>query len=379
MSNDSSSSNGIGNNGISKNQSLWSPAVAALEPYVPGEQPADTDLVKLNTNENPYPPSAQALAAISAAADGQLRLYPDPESGKLKQVIAEYFNLDSDNVFLGNGSDEVLAHAFNAFFRQQSPILFPDLTYSFYPVYCQLYGIDFEKIPLNEKFEINVDDYSRINGGIIFPNPNAPTAVGLARASIIRLLEKNPSSVVIVDEAYVDFTDGGTDDDDIGSVIDLIPRFENLLVVHTLSKSRSFAGMRVGYALGSAHLIDALQRVKNSFNSYPIDRLAEVAAIASFADDDYFKATNQRVINNRQQLVESLTAMGFQALPSQANFVLARHQQQSAKGLFEQLRQHKVIVRYFDTPRIADYLRISVGDEEQNQRLLEALSAILNA
>ena len=379
MSNDSSSSNGIGNNGISKNQSLWSPAVAALEPYVPGEQPADTDLVKLNTNENPYPPSAQALAAISAAADGQLRLYPDPESGKLKQVIAEYFNLDSDYVFLGNGSDEVLAHAFNAFFRQQSPILFPDLTYSFYPVYCQLYGIDFEKIPLNEKFEINVDDYSRINGGIIFPNPNAPTAVGLARASIIRLLEKNPSSVVIVDEAYVDFTDGGTDDDDIGSVIDLIPRFENLLVVHTLSKSRSFAGMRVGYALGSAHLIDALQRVKNSFNSYPIDRLAEVAAIASFADDDYFKATNQRVINNRQQLVESLTAMGFQALPSQANFVLARHQQQSAKGLFEQLRQHKVIVRYFDTPRIADYLRISVGDEEQNQRLLEALSAILNA
>lgn len=374
MSNDSST-----NNSISKKQSLWSPAVAALEPYVPGEQPADTDLVKLNTNENPYPPSPQALAAISAAADGQLRLYPDPESGKLKQVIAEYFNLDSDNVFLGNGSDEVLAHAFNAFFRQQSPILFPDLTYSFYPVYCQLYGIDFEKIPLNEKFEINVDDYSRINGGIIFPNPNAPTAVGLARASIIRLLEKNPNSVVIVDEAYVDFTDGGTEDDDIGSVIDLISRFENLLVVHTLSKSRSFAGMRVGYALGSAHLIDALQRVKNSFNSYPIDRLAEVAAIASFADDDYFKATNQRVISSRKQLVESLTAMGFQALPSQANFVLARHEQESAKDLFEQLRQHKVIVRYFDTPRIADYLRISVGDETQNQRLLDALRDILGS
>ena len=364
------------------NSSLWSPLVNGLDPYVPGEQPATQGLVKLNTNESPYPPSPRALAAIADAAGESLRLYPDPESSRLKAVIADYFSVESDNVFVGNGSDEVLAHAFNAFFRQDLPILFPDLTYSFYPVYCQLYNIEYNLIPLNTQFEIDTSDYQQPNGGIIFPNPNAPTGIGLARQAIIALLEANPNSVVIVDEAYIDFSqrsDADTSADSIASVIDLTQQYNNLLVVHTLSKSRAFAGMRVGYAIGHPHLIKGLQRVKNSFNSYPVDRLAEVAAIASFQDEPYFQSVKDKIIANRQQLIDQLEAWNFDCLPSSANFVLVRHDQLDAKQLAEQLREHKIIVRYFATPRIAQFIRITVGTEEQSQLLLDVIAGLLAA
>lgn len=359
---------------------LWSPLVNGLDPYVPGEQPATEGLIKLNTNESPYPPSPKALAAVADAAGDNLRLYPDPESSGLKAVIADYFSVSSNNVFVGNGSDEVLAHAFNAFFRQDKPILFPDLTYSFYPVYCQLYNIDYHLVPLNAAFEIDVADYQVANGGIIFPNPNAPTAIGLARQTIIDLLEANPHSVVIVDEAYIDFAQrsgAAKTANSVASVIDLTQQYNNLLVVHTLSKSRAFAGMRVGYAIGHPHLIDGLQRVKNSFNSYPVDRLAEVAAIASFKDESYFQLTKEKVIANRLSLVNELAALKFDCLPSSANFILVRHDQLDAKQLAEQLRAHKIIVRYFATPRIAQFVRITIGTEEQNEQLLEVIRGLL--
>ena len=363
------------------NASLWSPLVNGLDPYVPGEQPATEGLIKLNTNESPYPPSPQALAAIADAAGDKLRLYPDPESSRLKATIADYFAVESENVFVGNGSDEVLAHAFNAFFRQDKPILFPDLTYSFYPVYCQLYNIDYQLTPLNADFEIDITDYKVPNGGIIFPNPNAPTAIGLVRQSIIDLLEANPDSVVIVDEAYIDYAQRSNAEitaDSVASVVDLVQQYNNLLVVHTLSKSRAFAGMRIGYAIGHPHLIDGLQRVKNSFNSYPVDRLAEIAAIASFQDESYFQSTKDKVIANRQLLVDGLEALNFDCLPSSANFVLVRQNNLDAKQLAEQLREHKIIVRYFATPRIAEFIRITVGTEEQNQQLLAVVSDLLS-
>lgn len=364
---------------------LWSPFVNRLEPYVPGEQPAQENLIKLNTNESPYPPSPAAIAAIQNAAGDSLRLYPDPESKQLKSVIAEYYStndcpLVQGNVFVGNGSDEVLAHAFNAFFRQDKPILFPDLTYSFYPVYCQLYDIEYRLIPLDVNFQIEVEDYDIPNGGIIFPNPNAPTGIALKRQAIIDLLEANPDSTVIVDEAYIDFAESAESDrqaDKISSVIDLTSRYNNLLVVHTLSKSRAFAGMRVGYAIGSVGLIDALQRVKNSFNSYPIDRLAEVAAIASFKDEEYFQSVRAKVINNRNSLTESLMALGFNCLPSAANFLLLTHKDLDAKTIAAQLREQNIIVRYFATPRISQFLRISVGSEQENQLLLAAIKTLL--
>ncbi len=362
-------------------EGLWSNFVKQLEPYVPGEQPVNTNLVKLNTNESPYPPSPAVLAAVQSQLGEQLRLYPDPDSMALKRVIAEYFSTDSvamtsDNIFLGNGSDEVLAHAFNAFFRQAQPILFPDLTYSFYPVYCQLYGIEYQTVPLNAQFCIDVADYQRANGGIIFANPNAPTGIGLSRQGIIALLEANPSSVVIVDEAYIDFIDE-QQQEGLSSVVDLTQSYNNLLVVHTLSKSRALAGMRVGYAVGNAHLIEALQRVKNSFNSYPIDRLAQTAAIASFQDEDYFQSVKAKVIANRNALLESFASLGFESLPSAANFVLVKHKSRDARQLGEQLREHNIIVRYFATPRIAQYLRISVGSEQQNRQLIDVLGQLL--
>ena len=363
------------------NASLWSPLVNGLDPYVPGEQPATEGLIKLNTNESPYPPSPQALAAIADAAGDKLRLYPDPESSRLKATIADYFAVESENVFVGNGSDEVLAHAFNAFFRQDKPILFPDLTYSFYPVYCQLYNIDYQLTPLNADFEIDITDYKVPNGGIIFPNPNAPTAIGLVRQSIIDLLEANPDSVVIVDEAYIDYAQRSNAEitaDSVASVVDLVQQYNNLLVVHTLSKSRAFAGMRIGYAIGHPHLIDGLQRVKNSFNSYPVDRLAEIAAIASFQDESYFQSTKDKVIANRQLLVDGLEALNFDCLPSSANFVLVTQNNLNAKQLAEQLREHKIIVRYFATPRIAEFIRVTVGTEEQNQQLLAVVSDLLS-
>ncbi|SES80237.1 histidinol-phosphate transaminase [Pseudomonas graminis] len=344
---------------------FWSPFVNDLVPYVPGEQPKLTKLVKLNTNENPYGPSPKAIDAMRAAVSDELRLYPDPNSDVLKQAVARYYGVDANRVFLGNGSDEVLAHAYNAFFRQEKPLLFPDISYSFYPVYCGLYGVDYEAVPLDEQFQIRVEDYARPNGGIIFPNPNAPTGCLLALDAVEQILKNSPDSVVIVDEAYIDF--GGE------TAISLVERYPNLLVTQTLSKSRSLAGLRVGLAVGHPDLIEALERVKNSFNSYPLDRMAIVGAAAAFDDREYFERTCQRVIASREALVEQLEGKGFEVLPSAANFIFARHPQHDAAGLAAKVREQGVIVRHFKQTRIAQFLRITIGTPEQNQALVEAL------
>lgn len=348
----------------------WSPVVHGLTPYVPGEQPKLANLVKLNTNENPYGPSPKVLAALQAEIGDTLRLYPDPDSDRLKRTIAEYHDLHASNVFVGNGSDEVLAHAFQALLNHGLPILFPDITYSFYPVYCGLYGIAFEQLPLTESFQIRIDDYFRPNGGIVFPNPNAPTGCALPLTEIERLLRRNRGSVILVDEAYIDF--GGE------SAIPLIRHHPNLLVVHTLSKSRALAGLRVGYALGHADLIEALTRVKDSFNSYPLDRFAQAGAVASFQDEAYFQETRSKVIASRERLTATLQGMGFEVLPSAANFILARHPGHDGAELTAKLRERSIIVRHFRNPeRIAPFMRITIGTDAQCDALVSALWEIL--
>ncbi|WP_397378799.1 histidinol-phosphate transaminase [Pseudomonas sp.] len=344
---------------------FWSPFVKDLVPYVPGEQPKLAKLVKLNTNENPYGPSPKAIAAMQAEVNDNLRLYPDPNSDRLKQAVADYYGVQTAQVFVGNGSDEVLAHAFHGLFQQSQPLLFPDISYSFYPVYCGLYGIDFVQVPLDEQFQIRVEDYARPNGGIIFPNPNAPTGCALALDAIERLLKANPDSVVLVDEAYIDF--GGE------TAISLVEKYPNLLVSQTLSKSRSLAGLRVGIAVGHPDLIEALERIKNSFNSYPLDRMAIAGAAAAFEDKAYFEQTCQRVIDSRDAVVAGLETLGFEVLPSAANFVFARHPGKDAATLAACLREQGVIVRHFKQQRIAQFLRITIGTPEQNQALLDAL------
>lgn len=347
---------------------FWSPFVKSLVPYVPGEQPKLNRLVKLNTNENPYGPSPRAIAAMQAELNDNLRLYPDPNSDALKQAVAGYYGVKAEQVFVGNGSDEVLAHIFHALFQHDRPLLFPDVTYSFYPVYCGLYGIPFETVLLDEQFQIRVEDYARPNGGIIFPNPNAPTGRLLPLAAIERLLQDSPDSVVVVDEAYVDF--GGE------TAIGLVDLYPNLLVTQTLSKSRSLAGLRVGLAIGHVDLIEALERVKNSFNSYPLDRMAIAGAAAAFEDRAYFEQCCRRVIADREWVVAKLQELGFEVLPSAANFVFARHPQHDAEALASGLRAQGVIVRHFKQERIRQFLRITIGTQEQNQALIEALSTL---
>lgn len=349
----------------------WSDVARTLTPYVPGEQPKLDNLIKLNTNENPYPPSPAALAAIEAETGAGLRLYPDPNGDKLKQVIADFHAISPRSVFVGNGSDEVLAHAFCALLKHERPILFPDVTYSFYPVYCGLYGVAYRTVPLDEDFRIRVEDYDQPNGGIIFPNPNAPTGRLLPLEAVERLVAGHPGSVVLVDEAYVDF--GGD------SAIALVDRHPNLLVTQTLSKSRSLAGLRVGFAVGQPELIEALERVKNSFNSYPLDRLAIAGAAAAFADREYFDRTRQAVIASRERLVADLQVLGFDVVPSAANFVFARHPGRDGGELAAALRARHIVVRHFRLPRIDQYLRITVGTDEQCQALVTALRAILEA
>ncbi|MDP3846380.1 MAG: histidinol-phosphate transaminase [Pseudomonas sp.] len=348
---------------------FWSPFVKTLVPYVPGEQPKLAKLVKLNTNENPYGPSPLALAAMRAELSDDLRLYPDPNSDRLKQAVATYYGVPTAQVFVGNGSDEVLAHAFHGLFQHGQPLLFPDISYSFYPVYCGLYGIPFEAIALDNNFQIRVEDYQRPNGGIVFPNPNAPTGCLLALEAIEQLLKGNPDTVVLVDEAYIDF--GGV------SVISLVASYPNLLVTQTLSKSRSLAGLRVGFAVGHPDLIEALERIKNSFNSYPLDRIAIAGAAAAFDDQAYFAQTCQQVISSREALVLELQQQGFEVLPSAANFIFARHPQRDAAELAAGLREHGVIVRHFKQARIEQFLRISIGTPEQNQALVDALRECL--
>lgn len=353
--------------------SFFSPVVNQLVPYVPGEQPKLANLVKLNTNENPYPPSPRVIAAIQAAAQQGLQLYPDPESSALRHAIAGQHGLAAQHVFLGNGSDEVLAHAFFAFFQHGCPLLMPDISYSFYKVYCGLYGIPVETVPLTDTLQLDVAAYARADSsavaGVVIANPNAPTGVGLPLAQVEQLLRLHPNRVVLVDEAYVDF--GGD------SAIPLIARYPNLLVVHTLSKSRSLAGLRVGFACGQAHLIEALERIKNSFNSYPLDRLAIAGGVAAFEDKAYFEQTCQAVMSSREGLALALEDLGFQVLPSQANFVFVRHPAHDAAAMAAGLRAHGVLVRHFKQPRIEQYLRISIGTPAQCDALLQALASVL--
>ena len=351
---------------------FWSRVVRDLTPYVPGEQPKLANLIKLNTNENPYPPSPKVLAAIQAELGddaARLRLYPDPNADLLKNAVAKAHGVTPPQVFVGNGSDEVLAHVFMALLKHDAPILFPDITYSFYPVYCGLYGVDYVTVPLADDFSIAPTDYGgRPNGGIIFPNPNAPTGRLLALDAIEKILQANPDSVAVVDEAYVDF--GGA------TAIPLIARYDNLLVIHTLSKSRSLAGLRVGFAIGHPALIEALERVKNSFNSYPLDRLAIVGAAAAMEDEVHFRQCCQAVIATRDALTAELQTLGFDVLPSAANFIFARHPQHDAAQLALALREQSIIVRHFKLPRIEQFLRITVGSEAECKALTDALRGI---
>jgi histidinol-phosphate aminotransferase len=351
---------------------FWSDTVRALQPYVPGEQPRLPNLVKLNTNEHPYGPSPRVLEALRVEIGDGLRLYPDPESTRLREAIAAYFgDIAPNQVFVGNGSDEVLGHAFLALLKHDRPILFPDITYSFYPVYCGLYGIDFRTVPLDENFVLRVADYAQPNGGIAIANPNAPTGRVLPLADIEALLNANPDSVVLIDEAYVDF--GGE------SAVTLVNRHPNLLVVQTFSKSRSLAGLRVGFAIGHTGLIDALNRVKNSFNSYPLDRLAIAGATAAIEDREWFDRTRQAVMRTRATLTRDLEGLGFEVLPSAANFVFVRHPRHDAEKSALALRQRGIIVRHFKVPRIDQFLRITVGTDEQCAVLVTALQEILSS
>jgi histidinol-phosphate aminotransferase len=348
---------------------FWSRGVDGLTPYVPGEQPRQTRLVKLNTNECPYPPSPRVLQAVQGVTGDDLRRYPDPVSSGLCEAAARFYGVQAEEVFVGNGSDEVLAHVFRGLLKQDQPLLFPDITYSFYPVWCQLFDIEWQAVPLAEDFTLPVAAFAQPNGGVIFPNPNAPTGIGLPLEAIRRVLIANPERVVVVDEAYVDF---GAE-----SATSLVADHDNLLVVQTLSKSRSLAGMRVGVAIGQRHLIEALERVKDSFNSYPLDVVAQRAATASFEDREYFSATIEKVCASRAWLTDALRERGFEVLPSQANFVFASHADHEASRLFEQLRERAVLVRYFSRPRIDRFLRISIGTDDECSALVAALDEIL--
>ncbi len=348
----------------------WSSVVKELEPYVPGEQPKITGLIKLNTNENPYGPSPEVFRAISAETTDLLRLYPDPSSDRVREAFAKQCRVLPEQIFVGNGSDEVLAHTFFALLNHELPLLFPDITYSFYPVYCGLYGIAFERIPLTSAFEVDLNDYRRPNGGVIIANPNAPTGRALRLAEIERFLEQNTDSVVVIDEAYVDF---GAE-----TAVGLVNRFPNLLVIQTLSKSRSLAGLRVGFAVGHQGLIEALDRVKNSFNSYPLDRLAISGAVAALEDVAYFETTRQKIISTREHLVGDLKCLGFEVLPSQCNFVFTRHPERDAAELALALRKRSIIVRHFRQDRIDQFLRITVGTDEECGKLISALTEIID-
>ncbi len=344
----------------------WSATARGLSPYVPGEQPVIPGLVKLNTNESPYSPSPAVLEAIRAElgdAGASLRLYPDPQATALREAIAVREGVTTAQVFVGNGSDEVLAFAFQGLLAQAQPLRFPDVTYSFYPVWCRLYGIAFETVALAADFSLRVDDYAR-PGPVILPNPNAPTGRAVGRAELARLLAARAESAVVVDEAYVEF---GAE-----SAVPLIAAHPNLLVVRTLSKSHALAGLRVGYALGQAPLIEALVRVKDSFNSYPLDRLAQVGALAALRDQAWFARSRDAVIASRERLARELAGLGFEVLPSQANFLFVRHPGHDGAALARALRDDGIVVRHFALPRIEQWLRITVGTDAQCDALIAA-------
>lgn len=340
-----------------------------IDPYVPGEQPQSDDIIKLNANENPYPPAPGVQQALRDFDASRLALYPDANGKALKIALSNRFGLKPSQVFLGNGSDDVLALAFQSFFCSDEPVLYPDITYSFYPVWCDLFRIPYETVPLDENFCVNIRDYDRPNGGIVLPNPNAPTGRGVSLAFLEDLLQHNADCVVIIDEAYVDFG--------AQSAVPLIEKYENLLVVQTMSKSRSLAGLRIGYALGSETLIATLEAVKNSYNSYTMDAVALAAGEAAVADEAYFQETCRKVVATRERTADALRELGFVVPPSLTNFLFVTHPDKNASDIFAALRERGIFIRYFKLPRIDNYLRITVGTDEQMDRLIDALRALL--
>jgi len=349
---------------------FWSDTTRKITPYVPGEQPRDKIRIKLNTNENPYPPSPGVIECIKEMANGDLRLYPDPDSKALCETVAGYYGLSPDQVFPGNGSDEILAFLFQAFFGQNDLIAFPDVTYSFYPVYAGLYRIPYMEVPVREDYSIDFSDYPPGLKGIIFANPNAPTGLYMPPEEIENLLRSRPDTLVVIDEAYVDF---GNE-----SVVPFINKYDNLLVVHTLSKSRSLAGLRIGLAMGDAGLIEALNRIKNCFNSYTIDRIAQAAAVRAFEDDAYYAETNRIIASERERFKETLRKMGIPCTDSRSNFVFLTIPGVKGPDAFKLLREQGILVRNFAKhPRIADWLRITIGTKEDMDRVTEAIGKIM--
>ena len=348
---------------------MWQDNIRKVTPYTPGEQPKDKDVIKLNTNESPYPPSPMVQEVVRSVENNRNRLYPDPEAAVLTDAIAKYYNVDSNQVFVGVGSDDVIGMSFLTFFNSEKPILFPDITYSFYDVWADLFKIKYEMKPLNEKFEIVKEDYLVENGGIIFPNPNAPTAVEMQLDDIEYIIKNNRDSVVIIDEAYADFGDV--------SVLGLVNKYENLLVVRTYSKSRALAGMRIGYAIGSRTLISALKAVKFSYNSYTMNYVSIYAGAAAINDDKYFKEIVSKVINTREKAKDTLKKLGFSFTDSKTNFLFATHKRVPAEEIFEELKKRKIYVRYFNKPMINNYLRITIGTDEEMEKLYEALKEIV--
>jgi histidinol-phosphate aminotransferase len=351
---------------------FWSPVVGQLAPYIPGEQPQVDGLIKLNTNENPYPPSPKVVEAIRAVlgADGdRLRLYPDPQSHALRTAAAALHGLTADHVFAGNGSDEVLAFVFQGLLHHSEPVVFPDITYSFYPSYCRLYGVGYQLLEITDAYEIDLNSVPRSATALILPNPNAPTGKALSRDRIARFLKERPRTLAVIDEAYVDF---GAE-----SCAPLVASHANLLVTQSLSKSRALAGLRVGLAFGQPGLLEALIRIKDSFNSYPLDRLAIAAAVAAIEDTEWLEGNRQKVMQSRDWLTGALQYYGFQVLPSMANFVFARHPRVDAAKLTADLRAQKILVRHFNKPRIQDWLRITVGTQAQCETLADAIEALI--
>ncbi|MGN0584032.1 MAG: histidinol-phosphate transaminase [Ruminococcus sp.] len=339
--------------------------IRRVEPYVPGEQPNFPDMIKLNTNENPYPPSPEVQKALESCSLSSLRLYPDPTSHKLNKAIADRYGLKESQVFTGVGSDDVIAMCFLTFFNSEKPMLFPDITYAFYPVWAEMLRIPYTLIPLNDDFEIVPEDYCRENGGIIFPNPNAPTGALLPLESIEKIIKSNPDSIVMVDEAYIDF--GGQ------SAVPLIEKYDNLIVVQTFSKSRALAGMRIGYAMGNEKLIKALNDVKYSFNSYTMNRQVIEAGAAAVKDEEYFQSIVNKIISTRERAKKEFTALGFKFKDSMSNFLFVTHPEWKAKYLFEALKEKHIFVRYLRGKRTDNYLRITIGTDEEMDTLFEFL------
>lgn len=349
---------------------LWKNNLISIEPYIPGEQSTEKKIVKINANENPYPPSESVLRAIKSFDASALRFYPSSSSTELKEALAKYYGVKTQNVFVGNGSDDVLAVAFQSFFNSDKPIVFPDLTYSFYPVWCSLFNIKYKNYEVDGNFRINPEDYKEPNGGVIIPNPNAPTSLGEGLEFVEKILEYNSDSVVIIDEAYVDF--GGV------SSVGLTKKYENLLVTGTFSKSRSLAGLRIGFAIGSETLIGVMEAVKNSYNSYTVDSLSIKAGTASIADDEYFKKICKKVVETRARTAQELKSLGFDVLDSKTNFLFATHEKHNMREMFEYLKERKVFIRYFSLPRIENYVRITIGTDEEMDIFLKTVKEFIS-